>query len=89
MMSHDTERTLLLTYFSLIADRNAFGPAEGFEFKLWRDMEARKHTYGSADEYDNIAYLAEVTGCWVTGNLETNAFELIDLDDWSEVLNRE
>jgi hypothetical protein len=34
-------KELLLSYVSLIAERNSFGPGENFEYKLWDTLHGR------------------------------------------------
>jgi hypothetical protein len=87
-MSHDTEKTLLLSYIGLLAERHAFRPTEGFEFKLWRDLANKTYRLVSQDEVKDLAVLVQATQCWVTGNLETGKFELIDLRSWYTLLDQ-
>jgi hypothetical protein len=84
-MPHEAEKkALLLSYISLLAERNAFGPGENFEYKLWDTLHGKFEDteYVTIEEGMEIVYLAATTDSWVTYNDETRMFELIDLDEW-------
>jgi hypothetical protein len=83
-------KELLLSYVGLIAERNEFAPGDNFEYLLWDDLNGQiKDTkYVSFDEGYEIIGLAVNTDSWVTYNDETRMLELIDMDEWKEMLRR-
>jgi hypothetical protein len=86
----ETMKTLLLSYIGLMAERHAYGPGDGFEYLLWDHL--RDHlmtpTLVSVEEAYEIVYLALYSHSWVTFNLETGMFEIIDLNAWRELLEK-
>ena len=88
--TQQTMRELLLSYVSLIAERNSFGPGDNFEYKLWDDLHGRFEDtqYVSLEEGHEIIHLAVETNSWVTYNDETRMFELIDLDEWEALVSK-
>jgi hypothetical protein len=87
-MSRDdcTLTKLLLSYVSLLAERHAYGPGDGFEFALWDDLQREKPTLVSLDEKRELITLAIRTDAWVSFNLDTAMLQLIELDAWRMVL---
>jgi hypothetical protein len=83
-------KELLLSYVSLTAGRNGFAPGDNFEYLLWDDLHGRFEDtkYVSFDEGHEIIRLAVETNCWVTYNDDTRMFELIDLDEWEELIKK-
>jgi hypothetical protein len=83
-------KELLLSYVSLVAERNAFGPGDNFEYLLWDDLHGRFEDtkYVSFDEGNEIIGLAVNTDSWVTYNDDTRMFELIDMDAWEDLLSK-
>jgi hypothetical protein len=90
-MSHEAEKkALLLSYISLLAERNAFAPGDNFEYKLWDDLHGRFEDtqYVSLEEGHEIIYLAVETDSWVTYNDDTRMFELIGTDEWEALVEK-
>jgi hypothetical protein len=91
-MRDEQRRTkeLLLSYVSLIAERNEFGPGDNFEYLLWDDLHGRFEDtkYVSLDEGNEIIFLAVQTNSWVTYNDETRMFEIIDMEAWEDLLSK-
>ena len=90
MSDTDKMKALLLSYVGLMAERNAFGPGDNFEYVLWDDLhgQIKDTTYVSVDEGMELIFLATQTESWVTYNEETRMFELIDLDEWEELIKK-
>jgi hypothetical protein len=90
-MSHDAEKkALLLSYISLLAERNSFGPGENFEYQLWDTLHGSfaDTDYVTIEEGTEIVWLAVETDSWVTYNDETRMFELIDMDEWEALVEK-
>jgi hypothetical protein len=83
-------KELLLSYVSLLAERNGFAPGDNFEYKLWDTLQGtfEETQYVSIDEGVEIVYLAVQTDHWVTYNDDTRMFELIDLGEWKALLGK-
>jgi hypothetical protein len=83
-------KELLLSYVSLVAERNAFAPGDNFEYLLWDDLHGRFEDtkYVSVDEGHEIIALAVRSDSWVTYNDDTRMFELIDMREWKELLSK-
>jgi hypothetical protein len=83
-------KELLLSYVSLIAERNAFGPGDNFEYLLWDDLHGRFEDtqYVSFEEGHEIIALAVRSDSWVAYNDNTRMFELIDMRAWEELLSK-
>ena len=83
-------KELLLSYVSLIAERNSFGPGDNFEYLLWDDLHGKFEDtkYVSFDEGHEIIALAVRTDSWVAYNDETRMFELIDMHEWEALLSK-
>jgi hypothetical protein len=81
---------LLLSYIRGIAERNAFGPGENFEYQLWDTLHGRFEDtdYVTLEEGTEIVWLAVQTDSWVTYNDQTRMFELIDMDEWEDILSK-
>jgi hypothetical protein len=81
---------LLLSYVSLLAERNGFAPGDNFEYRLWDTLQGtfEETQYVSIDEGVEIVYLAVETDSWVTYNDDTRMFELIDMDEWQALLSK-
>ena len=90
MSDLETKRHLLLSYIGLMAERHSYGPDEGFEYKLWDDLKRGqgKTQLVSDAEASELVWLAMEIDCWVTYHLETAMFQLIDIDEWHEVLEK-
>jgi hypothetical protein len=90
MSDEDKMKELLLSYVGLMAERNAFAPGDNFEYLLWDDLHGliKDTKYVSFDEGKEIIFLATQTDSWVTYNDETRMFELIDLDEWEELVKK-
>src|SRR4029434_3855284 len=87
-MSRDdcTLTKLLLSYVSLLAERHAYGPGDGFEFALWDDLQRTNPTLVSLDEKKELVSLIIRTDAWVSFNLDIAMLQLIELDAWRIVL---
>jgi hypothetical protein len=83
-------KELLLSYVSLMAERNSFGPGENFEYVLWDELHGstKDAKYVSVEEGYEIIFLATNTDSWVAYNDETRMFEVIDMDAWEELLSK-
>jgi hypothetical protein len=83
-------KELLLSYVSLLAERNGFAPGDNFEYKLWDTLQGTFEAteYVSIDEGVEVVYLAVNTDSWVTYNDDTRMFELIDMDEWKALLSK-
>jgi hypothetical protein len=89
MSEEEKRQRLLLNYVGLLAERNAYGPGEDFEFRLWNELDKKHSDLASREERDEIKYLAGLTGHWVSFNIETGMLELIDLESWQELLDHD
>jgi hypothetical protein len=87
-MSHEdcTLHRLLLSYVSLMAERHAYGPGDGFEFALWDDLQLAQPRLVSLDEQQELVGLILRTDAWVSFNLDTAMLQLIELDAWHIML---
>jgi hypothetical protein len=83
-------KELLLSYVSLVAERNSFGPGDNFEYMLWDTLHGRFEDtqYVSVDEGHEIIALAVRTDSWVAYNDDTRMFELIDMRAWKDLLSK-
>jgi len=83
-------KALLLSYVSLMAERNSFGPGDNFEYLLWDELHGltTDAKYVSAEEGTEIIWLATNTDSWVAYNDDTRMFELIDMDAWEALLSK-
>jgi hypothetical protein len=65
-MSRDdcTLTKLLLSYVSLLAERHAYGPGDGFEFLLWDDLQLAQPKLVSLDEKRELISLIIRTDAW-------------------------
>ena len=83
-------KEILLSYIGLIAERNEFAPGDNFEYLLWDDLNGQiKDTkYVSFDEGHEIIGLAVHSNSWVTYSEDSRMFEIIDLDEWKELLKK-
>jgi hypothetical protein len=83
-------KELLLSYVSLLAERNGFAPGDNFEYKLWDTLQGTFEAtqYVSIDEGVEVVYLAVETDSWVTYNDDSRMFELIDMAAWKELLSK-
>jgi hypothetical protein len=90
MSTLETKRQLLLSYVELLADRNAYGLDAIFEYALWDDLQRGKaHTrLVDGDEAEELVWLVIETDSWVTYNMDTGTFQLIDLDAWRLLLQK-
>jgi len=91
-MSDESQKMkeLLLSYMGMVAERNAFGPGENFEYLLWDDLNGKFEDtkYVSIEEGVEIIFLATQSDSWVAYNDDTRMFELIDMDAWKELLSK-
>ena len=91
-MDHESQKMqgLLLSYIGLMAERHGFAPGDNFEYRLWDTLHGSfaDTKYVSLDEGAEIIYLAVETDSWVTYNDETRMFELIDMQEWEELLSK-
>jgi hypothetical protein len=87
-MSRDdcTMTKLLLSYVSLLSERHAYGPGDGFEFALWDDLQLAQPRLVSLDEKHELVGLILRTDALVSFNLDTLMLQLIDIDAWRIVL---
>jgi hypothetical protein len=89
-MSDNQEKMkeLLLSYVDLIAERNAFGPGENFEYLLWDTLHGSLAgaDYVSLEEGTEIIFLATQTDSWVAYSDETRMFEVIDMEALEDLL---
>jgi hypothetical protein len=87
-MSRDdcTLTKLLLSYVSLLAERHAYGPGDGFEFAPWDDLQLAQPRFVSPDEKRELVSLIIRTDAWVSFNLDIGMLQLIELDAWRIVL---
>src|SRR5215510_12151775 len=74
----ETMKQLLLSYVGLLAERNAYGPGEGFEFKLFGELQIHEPTLISKDEQKELIQLVIHTDHWVCFNLQTGMYQLSD-----------
>jgi hypothetical protein len=83
-------KELLLSYVSLLAERNGFAPGDNFEDRLWDTLQGtfEETEYVSIDEGVEIVYLAVETDSWVTYNDDTRMFELIGTDEWEALVEK-
>jgi hypothetical protein len=83
-------KELLLSYVSLLTERNGFAPGDNFEYKLWDTLQGTFEAtqYVSIDEGVEVVYLAVETDSWVTYNDDSRMFELIDMEAWKELLSK-
>ena len=83
-------KELLLSYVSLLAERNGFAPGDNFEYRLWDTLQGSFEAtdYVSIDEGVEIVYLAVETDSWVTYSEDSRMFELIDMDEWEDLLSK-
>jgi hypothetical protein len=83
-------KELLLSYVSLLAERNGFAPGDNFEYRLWDTLQGtfEETQYVSIDEGVEVVYLAVQTDHWVTYNDDTRMFELIDMEEWKDLLSK-
>jgi hypothetical protein len=83
-------KELLLSYVSLLAERNGFAPGDNFEYKLWDTLQGtfEETQYVSIDEGVEVVYLAVETDSWVTYSDDSRMFELIDMKEWKELLSK-
>jgi hypothetical protein len=90
MTDQATMQQLLLSYVGLLAERHSYAPDEGFEYALWDDLQrgANKTTLVSDEEASELVYLAINTDRWVTYNVATGMFQLIDMDAWMPLLQK-
>jgi hypothetical protein len=88
MNERETMQKLLLSYVGLMAERHAHGPGEGFEYKLFDDLLRPTPTLVSAEEKDELTYLAESLQQWVSFDVETGMLQLVDFSEWEELLKR-
>ena len=79
---------LLISYVSLIAERNAYGPGDGFEYLLYDEINGKNNPLRIVykEEADEILSLMEETKTWVTFNDDTGMFDAIDLGIWKKKL---
>jgi hypothetical protein len=87
---HQKMKAFLLSYVSLMAERNSFGPGENFEYMLWDELHGSTTDaqYVSIEEGHEIIFLATNTDSWVTYNDETRMFEVIDRDEWEALVEK-
>ena len=83
---HATLEQLLLSYVGLLAERNAYAPGEGFEFMLFDAVGSDEPSpLISQEEREELRFLAGQTNLWVTYDLESGMFALIDVYEWIEM----
>jgi hypothetical protein len=83
-------RALLLSYISLLAERNAFAPGDNFEYQLWDTLHGSfaNTDYVTLEEGAEIVWLAVQTESWVTYDVDSRMFKLIAMDEWEELLSK-
>ena len=85
--NHDQLCALLLAYFALLAERNAYAPQENFEYALWDELKDLQHlTLLSLDEATEIIALAIRTDSWVAYHDGRGVFQVVDMDAWYDML---
>jgi hypothetical protein len=90
MSAQETTRQLLLSYIGLLAEKHAYRPGDGFEYKLWDDLADHYDapTLVSPAERDELVTPMLHTHCWVTYDLEAGTWQLIDIDEWKRLLEK-
>jgi hypothetical protein len=83
-----TIRHLLLSYVSLLAERESYGPGDGFEYVLWDDLMRPVPELVSREERAELASLVIMSDHWVSFNMQTGMLQLIDIDAWRSLLER-
>jgi hypothetical protein len=85
----ETMQQLLLSYVGLLAERHARAPDTNFEYDLWDDLHRDPETLQlvSRPARNELIFLTINTDSWVTYNLETGMFQLIDMDAWLSLLS--
>ena len=87
---HATLGQLLLSYVSILAERNAYGPGDGFEFDLFDAVGGDEPSpLISQEEREELRDLAGRTNLWVTYDVEAGTSALIDVFEWIELRHRE
>jgi hypothetical protein len=81
-----TLHRLLLSYVSLLAERHAYGPGDNFEFFLWDNLLLAKPALVSVEEKHELVSLIIRADAWVTYDVESGMWRLIDIDAWADVL---
>jgi hypothetical protein len=69
-----------------MAERHSYGPGDNFEFLLWDDLLLAQPTLVSIEEKQELVSLIIRTDAWVTYDVESRMFRLIDIDAWRIVL---
>jgi hypothetical protein len=89
-MSHEdcTLHRLLLSYVGLMAERHAYGPGDNFELLLWDDLLLAQPKLVSIEEKHELVGLIIRTDAWVTYDVKSRMWRLIDLDAWRIVLEK-
>jgi hypothetical protein len=88
MNERETMQELLLSYVGLLAERHGYGPGEGFEYKLFDDLLSPHPTLVSEEEKGELTFLAESLQQWVSFDVETGMLQLVDFNEWEELLKR-
>jgi hypothetical protein len=83
-------KALLLSYISLMAERNSLAPGDNFEYLLWDELHGltTDAKYVSIEEGAEIIWLATNTDSWVAYNDDTRMFDIIDMDEWEELVKK-
>jgi hypothetical protein len=79
-----------LSYVSLLAERNAYGPDENFEYALWDELhqDPQRLTLASREERNELIFLIINTDSWVAYNMDMGMFQLIDMDAWMSLFSK-
>jgi hypothetical protein len=90
MSQQDAMQELLLSYIRLLAEHHSRAPDSNFEYDLWDDLhqDPRQLTPASREERNELIFLAINTDSWVTCNLDTGMFQLIDMHAWMLLLQK-
>ena len=81
-----TAARLLLDYVGILADRNAYRPGDGFEYELFDAVGSDEPSHLiDQEEREQLRFLAGETKQWVTYDLETGKFTLIDVFEWMKL----
>jgi hypothetical protein len=81
-------RELLLSYVGLLAERHLYAPGDNFEYVLWDDLLKKNPELVDREEKAEIVTLIIRTDAWVTFDVDSGMFALIDIDAWRLLLQK-